>query len=419
MPPWRICLGGMHDQLPREGMMTQYDAQLVIGKHEAEHLGEAQIMQRLEQYIGHVETRRLIIWNNQGEAWFDRIMEFCEKNNLEAYLWYPVLADCLHQLKPSNEQLVCSATAQKGYGILGCWNGFAGNDENFLFRCPEHAAELGKISSSLNKILNTHGFKGVFLDRIRYPSPANGLEMLFSCFCDNCIADGRKSYRNTAKEALKAMGSSCLDGNPMSWNTFVAENRLMPLMERRFKAINEVVGSIYDSVDHSRFSVGLDLLSPCLAQLVGQSYADLADRCDWIKAMTYTKAIGPAGIPLEATSMIQGLMSINPRITRKQAALWIAGFLELPNDSVEYFLHEGVFNETVLESEIQKAATLTYGKVPFAAGIELVDHPVFPTRIEDYQAESMIRVAKKMKVDVIACWNLLYIPESNYRHLLT
>lgn len=397
--------------------MTRYDAQLVIGQHEVEHLGESQIMKRLERYILHVQTKRLIIWNSQGEAWFDRIIDFCERNNLEAYLWYPVLADCLHQQRPSNEQLVCSATAQRGYGRLGCWDGFSGNDENFLFRCPEHAAELESTTDSLQDMLNNHGFKGVFLDRIRYPSPANGLDMLFSCFCDTCMAHGQSECQSTAEKALQTMSSFCLDGHLMSWDEFVSESSLKPLMERRFKAINQLVGSIYESLDHGRFSVGLDLFSPCLAQLVGQSYSELADRCDWIKAMTYTKAIGPAGLPLEATSMIKGLLAVDSRIKEEQAAIWIASLLDLPTDSVEFLLNRGVFNETVLLREIQKATALVDAKVPLVAGIELVDHPVFPTRIEEYQAESMIRVAKEMKADVIACWNLLYIPESNYRHL--
>jgi hypothetical protein len=43
-------------------------------------------------------------------------------------------------------------------------------------------------------MLNRYPFDGVFLDKIRFPSPANGLNEVLSCFCDHCrraaAADG-------------------------------------------------------------------------------------------------------------------------------------------------------------------------------------------------------------------------------------
>ena len=407
----------LQHHMERDNMTTHYDAQLVIGPYETKHLDKKQILHKLECYVKQVPTKRLILWNNQGDEWFEQIVEFCDTWKLEPYLWYPVLADTMEQVLPPKKDLVKSATGKFGYGDLGCWDGFVGNDENFLFRCPEHGISTPTITDEINAMLTKHGFKGVFLDRIRYPSPANGLEMLFACFCESCLLSGQEEQQHIAEKALQTMVTSCLDGQLMNWNTFISESNLTGLMQRRYRAIEHIIGTIYDSLDHSRFSMGLDLLSPSLAPLVGQSYQNLANHCDWIKAMTYTKAVGPAGLPLEMRSMINGLCSAHKEISSQKAAIWIETLLGLPEGAMGEFLHEGTFSASVLKHEIQKALKMVASKVPVFPGIELVDHPVFPTRIGAKEAESMIKVVNALQTGLITCWNVLYIPETNYYHL--
>ena len=55
--------------------------------------------------------------------------------------------------------------------------------------------------------------------------------------------------------------------------------------------------------------VSLDLISPCLAPLVGQDYRRLKQHCDWAKPMTYRLARGPAGLRLEIPALIGGVAS--------------------------------------------------------------------------------------------------------------
>ncbi|MDY0290601.1 MAG: hypothetical protein RBR15_17395 [Sphaerochaeta sp.] len=386
----------------------------MIGPYETKHFSADQLFQRLESYIHHVDTKRLIIWNNQSERWFERINRFADDLGIETYLWYPVLADRMDKTIPSEAELVRSARKDLGYGTFGTWNGFVGNDENFLFRCPEHALSLPLVTEEINSSLATYGFSGVFLDRIRYPSPANGLEMLFSCFCNHCLESGHGLQETQAQKAISLMTEFCLSGQYMKWDEFVAVAEIGGLMDRRNSAIEEMVRTIYDSLDHTRFKLGLDLLTPSLAQLVGQDYTRLAPHCDWIKSMTYTKAIGPAGLPLEVNSLIQGLQDADKRIGPQQAAVWIASLLGLQSRQMEELMGTGVFGQDLLQSEIQRSLSLVQDRVPVLAGIELVDHPVFPTKISSSQAEAMIQAVSTMQTGVIACWNLLYIPAENY-----
>jgi hypothetical protein len=204
----------------------------------------------------------------------------------------------------------------------------------------------------------------------------------------------------------------------MDWSTFVQACGLGDLMERRAQAITKVVKTITVGVDRSRFGVGLDLLSPALAPLVGQDYEALACCSDWVKAMTYTRAIGPAGLPLEARSMVTGLQEAHREIGREQASRFVEGLLGLPIGSMEDLSYSGGFSVDVLRSEISRAQRSVRCGAPIVVGIELVDHPVFPTRITSQQAVSMIAAAEATESEVITCWNLLYIPEENYRPLM-
>lgn len=395
-------------------MIPTIDAQLVIGPYETKHFSADQLFHRLESYLRQVDTKRLIVWNNQSEHWFERINRFADDLGIETYLWYPVLADRMDKMIPCEQELVRSARGDLGYGSFGTWDGFVGNDENFLFRCPEHALSLPLVTEEINSSLVKYGFSGVFLDRIRYPSPANGLEMLFSCFCDHCLESGHGPQKIQAHKAISLMTELCLNGQYMKWDEFVVMAEIEDLIGRRNSAIEKVVSTIYDSLDHTRFKLGLDLLTPSLAQLVGQDYTRLAPHCDWIKSMTYTKAIGPAGLPLEVHSLIHGLQDADKRIGPQQAAVWIASLLGLKKREMEELMETGVFGQDLLQSEIQRSLSLVQDRVPILAGIELVDHPVFPTKISSLQAEAMIQAVSTIQTGLIACWNLLYIPPENY-----
>ena len=240
-------------------------------------------------------------------------------------------------------------------------------------------------------------------------------EMLFSCFCERCLEAGHGEQRVGAERALSCLVECCLEGRVLPWSAFISESGVGELAKRRSAAITNLVDAITGGVDRSRFCVGLDLLSPALAPLVGQEYEELAQHCDWIKAMTYTRAIGPAGLPLEARSLVRGLEQAHREITRKKASFFVEGLLGLPIGSMEELYRTGGFSTDVLSHELGRAGA--YG-VPVLAGIELVDHPIFPTQITAVQASSMLAAAKAAESSVISCWNLLYIPKENYRLLV-
>lgn len=75
------------------------------------------------------------------------------------------------------------------------WGGWAEKggqvEETFRFVCPNNPAARDKTLRRLRELLGRYAFKGVFLDKIRFPSPANGIDEALSCFCDHCRREAR------------------------------------------------------------------------------------------------------------------------------------------------------------------------------------------------------------------------------------
>jgi hypothetical protein len=111
--------------------------------------------------------------------------EFCGKSRPvdEVYLWYGALSD-IEEMDDSD--LVVNWRGEPSRG----WGGWAKSggevEETFRFVCPNNPDVRQKTRRRLRELLVRYEFIGVFLDKIRFPSPANGADELLSCFCDHC-----------------------------------------------------------------------------------------------------------------------------------------------------------------------------------------------------------------------------------------
>lgn len=72
----------------------------------------------------------------------------------------------------------------RGYEKITHWDKINTYTEDFSFACPNNEKLIDKVFNDFKIKLNRYNFDGVFLDRIRYPAPSNGFEMLFTCFCN-------------------------------------------------------------------------------------------------------------------------------------------------------------------------------------------------------------------------------------------
>ena len=245
----------------------------------------------------------------------------------QVFLWYNVLSD-IEGMEESD--LVVDWRGERSRG----WGGWAENradvTETFRFVCPNNPVARKKTLRRLRGLLERYSFAGVFLDKVRFPSPANGLDELLSCFCDHCRAAATavdlnldaviRMFENRA--IAVAPGDN---GGQQHWlEGLTSVNPLLSQFLRfRMDCITKLVAEAHGEVSRLGRKVSLDLFSPGLAPLVGQDYRALSRHCAWAKPMTYRVAKGPAGLRLEIPALVEGIARMF-NVDEKEITEWAA-----------------------------------------------------------------------------------------------
>ena len=90
----------------------------------------------------------------------------------------------------------------------GGWSEKGGEvEETFRFVCPNNPAVRGRRCRL--RRLACYDFAGVFLDKIRFPSAANGVDEMLSCFCSHCRDEAERRSRSDA--VVKALADRAID----------------------------------------------------------------------------------------------------------------------------------------------------------------------------------------------------------------
>jgi len=367
----------------------------------------------------------LIVWPDHRKKNLDLVREICTDFKIKTYLWYPVLADILG-FKIEQEQAVETFDGLYGYGRNGCWDKLGEGEEDFLFLCPNDEQNIRKILTQYQNKIVESGFDGVFLDRIRFPSPSNGLETLFSCFCKSCqnkfhstYSENLEDYRYQAKAAYEKFTTLDINyfRNCQSFSNIIAQGNLEKFYDFRKQNIYQVVKIFADKAKQIGKRVGVNLFAPSLAPLVSQDYKLLARTCDWIKPMIYCHTSGPAGLPLELYCLLRAILNINPALDEEQLIQVASRMInvDLPNQ-LNDLLKNGV-SEGIIGSEIQKIRELNLPeKVNIYVGIEAVEISgichINKSILKKY-LESIIR-EEDIK-GILLSWDLLKIPDENLK----
>ena len=110
--------------------------------------------------------------------------EFCGSRRPidDTHLWYSALSD-IEGMDQSD--LVVDWRGERSRG-WGGWTEKSEVEETFRFACPNNPNVRRKTVRRLRELLTRYDFAGVFLDKIRFPSPASCLDEMLSCFCGHC-----------------------------------------------------------------------------------------------------------------------------------------------------------------------------------------------------------------------------------------
>lgn len=366
----------------------------------------------------------LMIWSDIDKKDLDLVGEICRDFKIKTYLWYSILAD-ISGFKVEQKQAVETFDGLRGYGKNGCWDKLGEGEEDFLFLCPNDEEHIRRIFDQYQNKIKESGFDGVFLDRIRFPSPSNGFELLFSCFCKSCLkkffnnyGEDLESYRNQVKTVFKNFKT--IDVNYLqtcqSLSDVIIRDSLEKFYDFRKQNIYQVLKMFADKAKQMGKLVGVDLFAPSLAPLVSQDYQLLAKTCDWIKPMIYCHTSSPAGLPLELYCFIRAILDNNPTLDEGQLIREISRIIgvDLPTQ-INDILKNGI-SEHIICSEMQKIKEFNLPeKVDIYVGLEAVQIPkvcnIDRSILKKY-LESFIKTDTK---GIILSWNLLKIPDENLK----
>ena len=364
----------------------------------------------------------LMIWSDINKKDLDLVRKICIEFKIKTYLWYPILAD-ISGFKVEQEQSVETFDRLHGYGRNGCWDKLGKGEEDFLFLCPNDEEHIRRIFDQYQNKIKESGFDGVFLDRIRFPSPSNGFELLFSCFCKPCLdkfynkySEDLENYRYQAKTVFEKFKT--IDINYLqicqSFSDIIIQDNLEKFYDFRKQNIYQVVKIFADKAKQMGKLVGVDLFAPSLAPLVSQDYQLLAKTCDWIKPMIYCHTSSPAGLPLELYCFISAILDINPALDEGQLIREISRIIgvDLPIQ-INDLLKNGI-SEHIIYSEMQKIREFNLPeKVDTYVGIEAVQIPGL-CNITDKILKKYLRSVIEADIKgMVLSWDLLKIPDEN------
>lgn len=344
------------------------------------------------------------------------------RSSSEVFLWYPLLSDY-----PGfdSAHLVVSS----GFTTSRGWSGYEGTGiaETFKQACPNNPQAISTALARLEECMTAYPFDGVFLDKIRFPSAANGLQDVFSCFCPYCSKKAAESGLDLdeARAVLEGGGAA----NNASLNSvripagakwleeLVAEQ---PLLQRfiRFRAdsISALVATASQRMKTIGKKVSLDVFSPMLAPLVGQDFAALAPHADWVKPMIYRFGRGPSSLRTELPSLLRELGKYLG-YTEAAAMSWAATQAEgLDGKSVGEI--EEVAPLSLVRAETEQALSLLSG-TPLYLGLETVSLPG-SMEVTPRSVEEILEIGLQAGVQgYVLSWDLLHTPIENIRPLKT
>ncbi len=368
-------------------------------------LGE--VRQRLRTALSLLPIDGLAIGWNLAQQIVDACADEAARAGITFYRWQPLLTDD-GELAPQPEWQTIGLTGRPVPGFQGM--------PEFTFICPNHPVARAAVLQRIQTICDSAHYQGIFLDRIRFPSPAENPIDSLACFCDACHAAAATQGIDltTIQQQIATMAN-----NRQRAGDYVAQLLAAPgnaatpeaqaietLLAFRTASITALIQDVATLCHAEGHVVGLDCFSPALARMVGQDLVGLAPYAEWTKIMSYGHTLGPAGLPFELLGLARWLMhyaGIAEHTALQQVGASIG--IQLPNTL--HSLQTTGITATDLAAEVKRG--LAANARPLLFGIELVDLPGITTLgVEQIAAD--LRAIRQAGVDGLALsWDLWHI----------
>lgn len=350
--------------------MTIFTLQYLEDHPRLAHLTPQQVAGRLKDAFERIPISKLLLGWNLPEPLFEACMEVCVESGTQVYRWHPLLA---------SDGVLVPKLEWQTIGVNGDpIPGHAGMLE-FTFMCPNRPVVQEAVLNHLKHILQHNRYHGIFLDRMRFPSPTIDPINQLGCFCEDCqqVASNEgldlKAVQSqiikmlATQDAATNFVSTLMNADSIASDDFQLLNEFMAFRERSISRFIKQASDLIHNMDHS---VGLDCFSPSLAHLVGQDIEILKNYGNWMKIMSYAHALGPAGIPFEILSLANWLID-NCGFDDQAAMSLLSTATQLPLPKKRSDLRQQGLSSQALKLEVQGASKMNVDKL--LAGIELVE----------------------------------------------
>ncbi len=389
-------------------------AQYLEGGPHTSHVSPPAARRRLREALDRVPFTKILLGWDLDPRVVEACAEECTRHGSELYLWQPMLTGHGRVLGEPDWRVVDMG----GLPIPG----LQGKLE-FTFLCPNRPALQDSVLQCLSDALQSGCYNGVFLDRIRFPSPTANLSCQFACFCDACRRAAQHSGLDLAAiqpylsrllctvEGCHRAVSTLLCARPLQ-EPKLPTDLLTSMLAFRERSICHFVGEAAALVHSRGLKVGLDCFSPALSGMVGQDLAGLAKSADWIKVMTYARAFAPASIPYEVVALGRWLMSTVGE-SERSALDFIANAAGWTLPSSWAAIQHDEVPASVLTQEIERGHLA--GVSTLLAGVELVEMPEVAQLSTPQIQDDACAVRAGRPEGVVLCWDLWRIPLERIR----
>lgn len=355
-----------------------------------------EIEKRLAGFGKNIPDGIIVGWSLEKHI-YSWLRAYTKDKDIELYLWFQVLSEYkeLKNFYPVREI---------GGGLLK--SVLFDKDEEFSFYCPSNGQTIRYLKEIYEEHFADIGFDGVFLDRIRFPSPTFDRNAIFSCCCADCLSKYEK-YGITGKDieevrkdiSRHAAETEFLGIEEYKDGIYTFRNKeLNQYFNARARLITELAAELSGYFKSEGLKIGLDLFAPCLSLFVGQSYQELSSYADYIKPMLYRYTDTPAGMLFE-------LKGITKALSREDTG---AARFRYLTDKIG--IHKAALSD-FMAKEMDSAKKLSHCKV--YAGMEIHTIPG-RMKIKPAQITEGVKLLDRAGAEGrIASWNIMVSDKEN------
>ena len=256
-----------------------------------------EIKAKLDHILSSIQVKDIILGWNTDKQLNHQLVNYFHQLGIRTLLWLPALSE--------GEQLRSMHMITKLNG--GSGNGVANSEhEQFRFACPNQLINVHQLISIYEEHFADIPFDGVFLDKIRFPSFANGYEEGFGCFCETCCKQMHGIDVTILKTYIDNHDPILLEGTYDDKGLYHFQDaQVDAFYKQRSRMISNYIFKLAAYFNSRKMIVGADVFAPFMAYHVGQNIQEIGKLVDFIKPMFYRYTTAPAGMQYEYDAYVQ------------------------------------------------------------------------------------------------------------------